>query len=219
MIKDKLTKQIVRNLRRGLNYKGLEEKTAPKAPFALFEKWIDAAVSKQAFEPNAMTLATVSADGTPSARTVLLKDYSPEGFVFFTNYNSRKGRNLKDNPKASLVFYWPVLSRQVLIDGITEKVDRETSQEYFHSRPRKSQIAAAVSHQSHKVENRQELEKQFQAWEEKYKGKTIPCPKEWGGYVLIPRRIEFWQGRPGRLHDRLCYTRKGGVWKRERLAP
>lgn len=213
-------KQTVRTLRRALNYEGLYEKDAPVEPFALFEKWITSAVKKEKFEPNAMTLATVSADGRPNARTVLLKDYSPQGFVFYTNYASRKGEDIQAHPQVSVVFYWPSLSRQVLINGEVSKIDREASVEYFHSRPRASQIAAYVSHQSHMVTGREDLEARFKQAESDFKDQDIPCPENWGGYLLVPERIEFWQGRPDRLHDRLCYTLIAeGEWSRERLAP
>lgn len=213
-------KQAVRTLRRALNYEGLYEKNVPDEPFALFDAWMEVAVKKNKFEPNAMTLATVSKDGQPHARTVLLKDYSSDGFIFFTNYNSRKGIDLESNPKAALKFYWPELSRQILIDGQVEKISRKDSIEYFHSRPRSSQIAAYISNQSHVVKDRQELKSLFQKAEEEFKGEEIPCPEWWGGYVLTSSRIEFWQGRPDRLHDRLCYASvEGGAWNYERLAP
>ncbi len=215
-----VVKKTVRTLRRALNYGGLYEKDVSNDPFEQFAKWIKDAVEKEMFEPNAMTLCTASKDGTPTARTVLLKDYTNEGFTFYTNYNSRKGQNLTDNPKASLVFYWGSLSRQVLIDGNVSLVDRETSVEYFHSRPKGSQLAAYASNQSHIVKNRDELETKIKEVEQKFKGKKIPCPDNWGGYLLNPLRIEFWQGRADRTHDRLCFTRKeDGSWLMERLAP
>ena len=220
MSKPKVVKEVIRNLRRGLNYKGLYEKDASDDPFVQFEEWVKAAVDKETFEPNAMTLATSSKDGKPTARTVLLKDFSPEGFIFFTDYNSRKGQALTDNPQASLVFYWASLSRQVLIDGTVKKVDRQTSEEYFHSRPRGSQVAAFASDQSHVIKGRDELVAKIAETKEKYKNEEVPCPETWGGVCLIPSRIEFWQGRPDRTHDRLCYTKQpDGFWNRERLAP
>ena len=220
MKNEPLIKKTLRTLRRAVNQSGLDEKDAGPDPIALFEKWIVAAVEKEAFEPNAMVLATASPDGHPTARTVLLKDYGPDGFVFFTNYASRKGEQLTANPRASLVFYWGILMRQVLIDGTIARTDRQTSEEYFHSRPRGSQLAALVSAQSRPVANRAELEQLLKDAEEKYKDSEVPCPEGWGGYVLNPARIEFWQGRADRVHDRLCYTRNGeGAWKLERLAP
>ncbi|MCA9400397.1 MAG: pyridoxamine 5'-phosphate oxidase [Candidatus Omnitrophica bacterium] len=213
-------KNVVRNFRRALNYKGLYEREAPAEPIELFKKWMAAAVKKELFEPNAMTLATATQDGRPTARTVLLKDFGPDGFVFYTNYHSRKGKNLEANPHASLVFYWGSLSRQVLVDGTVTRTDRRTSEEYFHSRPRGSQIAAAASEQSSVVSNRETLMDKMKEIERDYQGKEVPCPQNWGGYCLIPQRIEFWQGRPDRMHDRLCYQLQAdGTWLRERLAP
>lgn len=220
MSKENPIKKVVRTLRRALNYSGLYEKDASDDPFIQFEGWMKVAVEKETFEPNAMTLATASKEGAPTARTVLLKDYSPEGFVFYTNFNSRKGQHLTGNPQASVVFYWGSLSRQVLIDGHVSQVDRQTSVDYFHSRPRGSQIAAYVSNQSQAVESRQELETKAKEVKEQFKDQEIPCPENWGGFCLAPSRIEFWQGRPDRLHDRLCYTKIApSAWQRERLAP
>ena len=219
MSKTNPIKQVVRNLRRALNYAGLYEKDVCADPFEQFEGWMKDAVKKEAFEPNAMTLATASKDGKPTARTVLLKDYSPEGFTFYTNFSSRKGQNLIDNPQASLVFYWASLSRQVLIDGTIVKTDRQNSEDYFHSRPRGSQIAAFISEQSSVVKDRTQLEDKVKEIEEKYKDQEIPCPENWGGFLLKPIRIEFWQGRPDRLHDRICFTQDGQKWKSSRLAP
>ncbi len=213
-------KKTLRNLRRAVNMSGLDETEAGPDPLVLFEKWLAAAIKKTDFEPNAMTLATASPDGRPTARTVLLKDFGPEGFVFYTHYASRKGDQLARNPHASLVFHWPVLMRQVLIDGTVTRTSAESSAEYFHSRPRGSQIAAYVSAQSHPVQDRAELVAKVKAAEAEFKGKEIPCPPQWGGYILLPLRIEFWQGRADRMHDRLCYTRiDDRSWKLERLAP
>lgn len=217
---ERMIKKTLRTLRRAVHMSGLDEKEAGNDPILLFEKWIVAAVEKESFEPNSMVLATASKEGQPTARTVLLKDYSPEGFIFYTNYDSRKGLDLAENPVASLVFYWGVLMRQVLIDGTVTKVDRATSAEYFHSRPRGSQLAAYVSAQSQPVKDRQELTDQMKAAEKTWKGKEIPLPEEWGGYLLNPQRVEFWQGRADRMHDRLCYIKaEDGSWTLQRLAP
>ncbi len=220
MSKPSKLKGVIRDLRRGLNYSGLYEKDAADDPIQQFEVWLNEAVKKETFEPNAMTLATATSDGKPTARTVLLKDFGPEGFEFYTNYNSRKGQSLEENPQASLVFYWGSLSRQVLIDGTVTKLSHEKSAEYFHSRPRASQIAAYISNQSHAVANRNELKALMKSASEKFRDQEVPCPEHWGGFVLMPTRIEFWQGRPDRLHDRLCYTREeSNQWRRQRLAP
>lgn len=220
MKEEPIIHKTLRNLRRAVNMSGLEESEAGADPIVLFEKWIEAAVAKTDREPNAMTLATSSKDGYVTARTVLLKDFGPEGFVFYTNYDSRKGDQLTENPRASLVFHWPVHMRQVLIEGTVTRLDHAASAEYFHSRPRGSQLAAYVSAQSRPVADRGELTDKMKAAEQEFAGKEVPCPPQWGGYILNPTRIEFWQGRADRMHDRLCYTRTSdGNWKLERLAP
>jgi pyridoxamine 5'-phosphate oxidase len=171
-------------------------------------------------EVNAMQLATVGADGKPSVRTVLLKGVDPRGFIFFTNYDSRKGRELAVNASAALVFYWPDLERQVSIAGSVTKLPRAESEAYFHSRPRGSQIAAVASHQSHPVASRKELEARVRELERQHSSTAVPMPDDWGGYVLAPERIEFWQGRASRLHDRFSYVRTAdGPWQVERLSP
>lgn len=171
-------------------------------------------------EANAMSLATVGADGKPSVRTVLLKGVDRRGFVFYTNYESRKGRDLAANVNAALVFYWPELERQVCIAGTVSKLPKDESEQYFHSRPRGSQIAAAASNQSSPVPDRAALEQAFQEIERTFASAPVIMPQNWGGYVLNPERIEFWQGRASRLHDRFCYSRQGdGSWEIQRLAP
>ncbi|MFN3409714.1 MAG: pyridoxamine 5'-phosphate oxidase [Limisphaerales bacterium] len=171
-------------------------------------------------EVNAMQLATVGPDGKPSVRTVLLKGVDARGFIFYTNYGSRKARELAANAHAALVFYWPELERQVCISGTVTKLPRAESEAYFHSRPRGSQIAAAASHQSQPVASRQELEARVRELERQYAGQPVPMPEEWGGYVLAPERIEFWQGRASRLHDRFEFTRTAeGRWQVTRLSP
>jgi pyridoxamine 5'-phosphate oxidase len=171
-------------------------------------------------EANAMSLATVGPDGKPSVRTVLLKGVDARGFIFFTNYDSRKGRELTANPNAALTFYWPELERQICIAGTVSRLPRGESETYFHSRPHGSQIAAAASRQSQPVANRAELETLFHELEQKFARTAVPMPENWGGYVLSPERIEFWQGRASRLHDRFCYLRdKDGSWTIQRLSP
>lgn len=185
---------------------------------ALFELW-NAIRNHRPLTINAMTLATVDRDGKPSARTVLLKSVDERGFVFFTNYDSRKGRELADNHHAALTFFWSDQERQVCVAGIVAKLPVTESEAYFRSRPRGSRLAAWASNQSQPVPDREALEAQWRAMEERF-ASDIPLPPNWGGYVLWPERIEFWQGRPSRLHDRFCYTRAAdGTWTIDRLAP
>lgn len=178
------------------------------------------AVETEIVEPNAMTLATASSDGVPSARVVLLKGFDHNGFVFYTNYQSFKGLQLQENPKACLVFYWKEVERQVRITGLTSKISEQESEDYFHSRPEGSRIGAWVSPQSRVIEGRDWLDKRCVELTEQFSGHTIERPAHWGGYIVKPVEVEFWQGRPSRLHDRLLYTlQEDGGWKMERLAP
>ncbi|MDQ3017945.1 MAG: pyridoxamine 5'-phosphate oxidase [Bacteroidota bacterium] len=191
-------------------------------PMALFYLWLDEAIGFEIPEPNAMTLATVSSEGKPSARIVLLKGATSAGFEFYTNYQSRKAKEMEQNPNAALVILWKELERQVRIEGIAEKLSFEKSQTYFQSRPRGSQIGAWASPQSEIIADRTILEASTTAIEEQYENvDPLPCPEHWGGYMLIPNVIEFWQGRSDRMHDRLRYTRneKGANWSIDRLAP
>lgn len=198
----------------------LLENEAEHNPIEQFARWWKQAVESQILEVNAMTLATASADGIPSARIVLLKDFSEKGFVFFTNYESFKGRQLADNPKACLVFFWKELERQVRITGLVQQVPASESDEYFQLRPEGSRIGALTSPQSHVIENRQWLDDLYKKNESILSGKKIDRPAYWGGYIVRPVVIEFWQGRPSRLHDRLQYTlQEDSEWKMERLAP
>lgn len=185
---------------------------------SLYKLW-HAVLGRAPADVNAMTLATVGIDGLPSSRTVLLKGVDVRGFIFFTNYESRKGRELTANPNAALTFFWPELERQVCVAGTVSKLPTDESEAYFKSRPRGSQLGAWASNQSSTVKDRAALEKQWQDAEARFPN-DIPMPPYWGGYVLAPTRIEFWQGRPSRLHDRFCYTRQpDGKWKLERLSP
>lgn len=189
-------------------------------PFAALQGWYDEAVASGLLAPNAMTLATVSPDGKPSARIVLLKEIDGRGLVFYTNYESRKARELAANPAAALVFYWAPLDRQVRVEGRVEKTSREESQAYFATRPRGSQLGAWASMQSAVLPGREPLEARLAELERSYpEGTPVPCPPYWGGYRLLPDSFEFWIGRPNRLHDRHLYTRRGGAWNVARLAP
>lgn len=185
-----------------------------------FYKWLQIVFGANPIEPNVMTLATADKEGHPSARTVLLKGVDERGFIFFTNYESRKGRELTENPWASLVFYWSELERQVCISGSISKISASESEAYFKSRPRGSQLAAWSSTQSTVLKDRSELEKRFKEIEQRFNSGTIPLPPFWGGYVLNPTRVEFWQGKPSRMHDRFSYTRgTDGQWSLDRLSP
>lgn len=197
---------------------GLAERDALPDPIKQFGHWFDAAVKSNLALPNAMTLASVTADGRPSARVVLLKGVDAQGFVFFTNYESRKGRELAAHPHACLVFCWKELERQVRVEGAIEKVPAADSDEYFATRPLGSRLGAWASPQSTVLPDRTSLEAKLAEVTLRY-GEKPPRPPNWGGYRVLPETIEFWQGRQDRLHDRLLYTRQGGGWKIERLAP
>jgi pyridoxamine 5'-phosphate oxidase len=208
----------IAHLREEYMRESLDESEVARDPLEQFARWFDEAVKTEHPMLNAMTLATVSAEGRPSARIVLLKGVDNGGFVFYTNYKSRKGRELTANPNAALVLYWSELEREVRIDGRVKKITAQESETYFASRPLGSRHAAIASPQSEVVANRAVLEARF-AEVEKQSGEQPQRPPHWGGYRLIPDEIEFWQGRPNRLHDRVLYTRKGRVWKIDRLAP
>ena len=208
------------DLRKDYSLAGLSEKDLARDPFRQFEKWFQEAEAAKIPEPNAMTLSTSDGEGQPSSRTILLKGLDGRGFVFYGNYESRKGRELSANPRASLLFPWIAIERQVIAEGRVARISREESETYFHSRPRLSQLGAWASQQSSIVSGRAVLEQNMKAMDEKYAGREVPLPPNWGGYRLAPETVEFWQGRRNRLHDRLRYRRgKDGDWTVERLAP
>lgn len=214
------TNTALANLRRAYAEAGLNEADLAPDPFTQFETWMRTALAHEGGEPNAMTVATATPDGVPSARVVLLRGFDERGFVFFTNYESDKGQDLAANPRAALVFYWQGLGRQVRVSGTVERVSREESAAYFHSRPVGSQIGAWVSHQSRVIPDRAVLEARQREVEAEYAGREVPLPPYWGGFRVIPTSIEFWQSRPNRLHDRLRYVREdSGTWRVERLSP
>jgi len=197
----------------------LDEQTIDRDPINQFKRWFADAVASGMKLPEAMTLATATRDGKPSARVVLLKDVDTDGFVFYTNYRSAKARDLEANPQAALVFYWSQFDRQVRVEGTVERVSAEESRTYFKTRPRESQIGAWASPQSDIIENRELLETRVAELEQLYGDGEIECPEHWGGYRVKPTRIEFWKGRLGRLHDRIVYERAGTQWNINRLAP
>ena len=211
--------QYIYALRNDYQTKSLEKLSARKNPFDQFELWLTEAINEAVAEPNAMTLTTATADARPSARVVLLREFDRKGFVFFTNYESQKGKQIAENPQASLLFFWQKLERQVRISGTIAKTSRKVSEEYFATRPRESQIGAWASAQSSVIKNRRELQEKFSELEKRFEGKPVKCPKFWGGYILKPDQFEFWQGRESRLHDRLTYMKTKSAWKIERLSP
>jgi pyridoxamine 5'-phosphate oxidase len=209
----------ISNLRIHYDKSALSEEQAPLSPFPLFEFWFNEAREGGIREPNAMVLSTVS-DNKPHARVVLLKGASEAGFEFYTNYNSNKGKQLSQNPFATLTFFYDLLEKQIRIEGQVQKLSHEASDAYFHSRPRGSQIGAWVSDQSQTIPSAAFLNEKLEAYEKKFESQEIiPRPPHWGGFLLVPDCIEFWQGRPNRLHDRLLYTRSGQNWILERLSP
>jgi pyridoxamine 5'-phosphate oxidase len=215
-----MDQEYLENIREEYKTASLSENDSKADPVKQFDAWFKEAVDAKIPEPNAMTLATATHDGRPSARIVLLKGVYDNGFVFYTNYLSRKGKEITKNPLGALTFFWAGMERQVRIEGTIEKITREQSDKYFQSRPKGSQIGALASPQSQEIASREILEKKWAELETEYADKTIPKPSFWGGYILKPRLIEFWQGRPSRLHDRILYKKIDNTnWKKVRLAP
>ncbi len=213
------SKQALEMLRREYGGKAFLKSHVRKNPIEQFSTWFDEAVEVIKNDPNAMILSTAGRDGQPSSRTVLLKGFDEQGFVFYTNYGSRKARQIQENPAVSLSFYWPELMRQIHIEGSVEKVSEKQSDDYFKTRPSGSQLSAWASSQSEPVSSRDDLEKTLQKMEKKFKGKSIPRPDNWGGFRVKPDRVEFWQGRLNRLHDRICYFKENESWVIKRLSP
>lgn len=211
--------QNLADLRQHYTKGGLEEHQIPDSPFILFNEWFLQAGEFGILEPNAMVLSTVSADNKPSSRVVLLKGIEDGGFIFYTNYESRKGKELEHNPYISVLFFWPEAERQIRIEGKVSKISTETSKAYFVSRPRESQLGAWASAQSSIIQGRHSIEESYQQCLAQYEGKEIPLPDFWGGYIIHPSSFEFWQGRPSRLHDRMKYNKQQDSWHIVRLSP
>lgn len=209
----------ITSLRREWSSRKLDESNVNKNPVGQFSEWMQEAIDAELLDPNAMTLATADKNGVPSARIVLLKSIDKKGLIFFTNYESSKGKDLLENPKASVVFFWKELERQVRVAGTVEKISKKESEKYFKSRPYESQISAWASNQSSEVRSRNVLEEKFAQFKKKYPEKKVPLPDFWGGFRIIPERFEFWQGRPNRLHDRITYLKEKDKWEIVRLAP
>ncbi|MDF1672918.1 MAG: pyridoxamine 5'-phosphate oxidase [Vicingaceae bacterium] len=206
-------------IRRDFSGKPLDEQSVKKNPIEQFDVWFEEAVDAQLLDPYAMSITTVSEDGQPSTRIVYMRGINEDGFVFYTNYSSNKGQNLENNSKIALNFFWGALERQIRVEGIAEKVTEAVSDAYFNNRPRESQIGAWASNQSTLIKNREELEERVAFYTDKFKGVDVPRPPHWGGYLVRPFEVEFWQGRPSRLHDRIVYSKNQSVWKLSRLAP
>lgn len=208
----------IADLRKEYSHASLSEAEVDPNPITQFSRWFDEAIRAQVPEANAMSVATVAPNGRPSSRILLIKEFDERGFTWYTNYESRKGRELQQNPYAALLFYWIALERQVRIEGRVERVSRAESDDYFNSRPLRSRRGAIASEQSKPIADRETLEAQYAQIKQQY-GDLPPRPPHWGGYRLVPDSIEFWQGRPSRLHDRILYTLVDGRWQRQRLQP
>lgn len=210
----------ISNLRVNYQRYTLNEENIPENPIQLFNSWFEDAVEQKVKEPNAMVVSTISSDLKPHARVVLLKGFSEAGFEFYTNYNSNKGKQIAGNSHVALTFFYDLLERQINIEGLAVKLSEEASDAYFQSRPRGSRIGAWVSEQSSVLESRKQLEDQDDFYKKKFKdADVIPKPDHWGGYLVQPTSIEFWQGRPNRLHDRIIYRKSGNIWIQQRLSP
>lgn len=214
-----IDKKIIEDLRRNYKLKSLDQKDVLENPFEQFSVWFEESMHSNLPEPNAMILATATKDGKPSVRALLLKGFDEKGFIFYTNYESRKGRELTENKNASILFFWPEIERQIRIEGRVEKISQAESKRYFDTRPYKSRIGAWASNQSEEIESRFVIVKKFLKYFIKFHSKEIPLPPYWGGYILIPDTFEFWQGRANRLHDRVMYRLIDEKWKIKRLSP
>jgi len=218
-VKEELREYIQKN-RRDFQNEELDEHSAQKDPFKLFEKWFEELLKSEVLDPYAFTLATSGSDNQPSARVLYMRDVTEKGITCYTNYNSQKGKDLSENPRFSANFFWPELARQVRFAGTVKKVEGSNSDDYFNSRPRESKVGAWASNQSSELLNRRELEDKVKTYTEKFEGQKVPRPPHWGGYLLMPNEIEFWQGRESRLHDRLRYRKvEEGKWQLNRLSP
>jgi pyridoxamine 5'-phosphate oxidase len=209
----------ISGLRRNYTLKELSKRESENDPVLQFYKWMDEAINAAITEPNAMSIATVSGEGIPSVRTVLLKGFDEKGFVFFTNYNSTKAKEIEANPNVSLLFFWKELERQVRVQGKAEKTSRHEAEVYFSSRPLESRLGAWASEQSSVIPGREILEERYAELKKQYEGQPIPLPPFWGGFRIIPYKYEFWQGRESRLHDRIAYIKKDDGWEKVRLQP
>ncbi|MFU8812569.1 MAG: pyridoxamine 5'-phosphate oxidase [Balneolaceae bacterium] len=214
-----MTNTDIASLRKNYTRDGLSDEVIGRDPVSLFRTWIDEAVKSEVTEPNAMTLCTVRPDGRPNSRTVLLKGVEEESIHFYTNYNSQKASELEQHPQASVTFWWPELERQIRLSGTVQKLPDEVSADYFKSRPRESQLGAWASDQSSDIASRALLQQKAEEVERRYEGREVPKPPHWGGFAIRIEEIEFWQGRPGRLHDRIAFWKEGGSWHSKRLQP
>lgn len=212
-------RNYLNQIRRDFADKPLEEQSVNDNPFLQFSVWFEEAVNAQLLDPYAMLISTVDEIGLPHSRVVYLRNISDEGMVFYTNYNSQKGKNISASNKIAITFFWVELERQIRIEGTVKKVSEELSDKYFAARPRESQLGAWASNQSETIKNRAELEENLKHFTEKFKGVDVPRPPHWGGYIVEPIKFEFWQGRPSRLHDRLIYTKNNNEWVISRIAP